>query len=683
MKYTARLTLGFLLTCVALPNLYGQWVQTNGPSNRVVSFFYVAGATVYASTDSGSIRSTDNGATWSYPPLGWPNDVAAFAVSGSYMYAGGGNSTIGVSTDCGATWGVDTSLHYSPTAFAIFDSNIFAGTAEGIFRSSNGAFRWQAVNSGLTDLNILCLAVNGSTLFAGTDGGIYSSTNNGTSWNLASTGLGNSVINVFAFSGGNVFAGTDGGVYLSTNNGATWAYASTGLAFGVVNSIAVSGGNIFTDVYGAGVYLSTNGGALWSPIDSGLTNLDVNAVAISGSKLLAGTPAGAFISTNNGTSWSTLRIGNPGTWIQAIAVTDTSVFASAEPGLWISTDNGADWIDREAGLGYSNVRALAFCGSSLIAGNGIPFISTNNGVSWTQSSTGMTSLTGGVNALTVNGSAIYAGTEDSGVYVSNDSGANWHSINTGLSVDYVFSMAALGSKIFAGTDQGVYRTTNAGANWNAVNIGLPHGAVWAFAEIGPVIFAGFLYDGLFLSTDSGSTWRSSDSGAIPYVNALATSGTNLFAATGTAVYLSTDYGTTWSNVSAGLPGVSVNVLACNATSIFAGTARDGVWKRPLSELETAVRASKSSIPQSFKLEQNYPNPFNPTTTIRYELPKSAFVHLTVFNLLGQAVRTLVNETEQAGYKSVSFNAGNLVSGMYFYRIQAGNFTDVKKMVLVK
>ena len=97
------------------------------------------------------------------------------------------------------------------------------------------------------------------------------------------------------------------------------------------------------------------------------------------------------------------------------------------------------------------------------------------------------------------------------------------------------------------------------------------------------------------------------------------------------------------------------------------------------------------VPKNFTLLQNYPNPFNPTTTIRYQLPKSSFVRLSIFNILGQQVRTLVNQTEQPGYKSVSFDGSNLPSGMYFYRItarqtaagQAGAFTDVKKMVLIK
>jgi hypothetical protein len=89
------------------------------------------------------------------------------------------------------------------------------------------------------------------------------------------------------------------------------------------------------------------------------------------------------------------------------------------------------------------------------------------------------------------------------------------------------------------------------------------------------------------------------------------------------------------------------------------------------------------VPKKFDLSQNYPNPFNPSTLIKYAIPHDAFVSIKVYNLLGQEITTLVNELKQTGYYSVTFNGSNLASGVYFYRIEAGNFTSVKKMVLVK
>ena len=85
----------------------------------------------------------------------------------------------------------------------------------------------------------------------------------------------------------------------------------------------------------------------------------------------------------------------------------------------------------------------------------------------------------------------------------------------------------------------------------------------------------------------------------------------------------------------------------------------------------------------YELNQNYPNPFNPTTTIKFTIPKESHVVLKVYNTLGQEVKTLINEFKEAGTYSVNFSGENLLTGMYFYRLEAGGFTQVKKMTLLK
>jgi hypothetical protein len=92
--------------------------------------------------------------------------------------------------------------------------------------------------------------------------------------------------------------------------------------------------------------------------------------------------------------------------------------------------------------------------------------------------------------------------------------------------------------------------------------------------------------------------------------------------------------------------------------------------------------AESVIPDMIALSQNYPNPFNPATIIKYQVPEDAFVIIKVYDILGKKVRTLVNE-KAAGYYSVNFNGSNLSSGIYFYSIAAGNFYQVKKMILAK
>jgi hypothetical protein len=91
----------------------------------------------------------------------------------------------------------------------------------------------------------------------------------------------------------------------------------------------------------------------------------------------------------------------------------------------------------------------------------------------------------------------------------------------------------------------------------------------------------------------------------------------------------------------------------------------------------------STVSRNFALEQNYPNPFNPSTTIQYSLENAAQVSLKVYNLLGQDVATLVNDRQEAGSYTVPFNALNLSSGVYFYRLEAGSFVSMKRLVFMK
>jgi hypothetical protein len=103
-------------------------------------------------------------------------------------------------------------------------------------------------------------------------------------------------------------------------------------------------------------------------------------------------------------------------------------------------------------------------------------------------------------------------------------------------------------------------------------------------------------------------------------------------------------------------------------------------------LERAMGTSNeelSDLPEKFDLKQNYPNPFNPTTKIAFDLPQAASVELVVFDMLGRKVATLVSERMTAGTHTMDFNASSLASGMYIYRIEAGSFTSIKKMMLIK
>jgi hypothetical protein len=110
-----------------------------------------------------------------------------------------------------------------------------------------------------------------------------------------------------------------------------------------------------------------------------------------------------------------------------------------------------------------------------------------------------------------------------------------------------------------------------------------------------------------------------------------------------------------------------------------GAVIDGIQYGTL----TGLQSTGVGIPKEVVLSQNFPNPFNPSTTIKYELPKSAMVRLNVFDMLGREVSVIVNERRDAGVHEVKFDGANLASGVYFYRLQAGDFTQTKRLLILK
>jgi hypothetical protein len=170
------------------------------------------------------------------------------------------------------------------------------------------------------------------------------------------------------------------------------------------------------------------------------------------------------------------------------------------------------------------------------------------------------------------------------------------------------------------------------------------------------------------------------------------SGNNLFVYTSAGVYEMRGGDTSWTLMNGtGLPSTySSNAFSLVGTKMFM-TGLDNsvplhstthVWKRDIGEI-TGVHEIPARIPDRFSLQQNYPNPFNPTTHFQFSIAGEQLVGLKVFDVLGREVATVVNEVKQPGRYEVEWNASGIPSGMYFYRLQAGKLSDVRKLLLMK
>jgi hypothetical protein len=295
-----------------------------------------------------------------------------------------------------------------------------------------------------------------------------------------------------------------------------------------------------------------------------------------------------------------------------------------------------------------------------------------------------------IRAFAVRDTFLLAGSNGGGVFRSTLRERSWTSVNDGIDDQVINTLVVKGSAIFAGTYEGVYRSTNNGSNWTTANDGLPEHDVSALMATPAYLYAGLMGEGVYRSDDYGENWTPFNVGlpdnySSRWITAFATDGSNLYVGTELGVYMAEGGDLPWSAIGHGLAESPILALAVCDDMLFAGTD-DGVWRE---ESPTSVSDGLSPIlPDSYTLAPNYPNPFNPETIIEYSLPIRAFVTIEIFNVIGQRVRTLINEPKSPGTYLVEWNgrddAGNALStGVYFYRLTAGEVTLTKKMLLLK
>lgn len=695
-----------------------QWQALLGPSGGIVQCFDTVKVTygsgppsyvIYAGTLGDGVFVDSINANYWLPVTAQPGnlDIYSIADSGGYMYIGTASGVylqIGNGVPKSANNGLTSS---TVRALMIHYGDIYAGTDSGLFISTDNGADWTKASLGSSASRVNSLTQSGSAVFAGTAStGVLRSTDNGSTWSAINNGLGSLDVNCLLVNGSDLLAGTSFGLYSSTNSGTTWNDASTGLTDLLVLSLTSNAGALYAGTFGGGVYISTDNGNTWEPHNFGLTSNSILALAsVPGIEYVyAGTTGGAFVTSPPGGTpepqptwmWNLNDYRMTNAFITTLGFRGDTLVAGSNSGVWATYPNfNNQWQSVNLGLTTSTI----WCQATNVP---YSYVGTDSGVfvstiftgyptlekQWTAANVGMPPFTFGVHALAVKGDTVFAGTGAGGVFISTNDAGSWSEVDAGLTSYQVNSFALMGSDVFVGQyGGGVYLSTDNGSTWSAENNGLSDQDVNCLAVAGNDLFAGTT-GGVFLSTDDGTSWTTVNNGLTSQdVYDLAVWDNNLFASfQGGSVLASTDDGGSWNMENAGMSSGSAVHLAIDTVNkllYFSGSG-DTLWSRPLSQMVTAIDAPPTNdLPHEFSLSQNYPNPFNPTTVISYQLSAGSDVTLKVYDVLGREVATLVNQKQSAGKYSVTFDGSKLASGVYFYRLVAGSYIAVKKLVLLK
>ena len=411
---------------------------------------------------------------------------------------------------------------------------------------------------------------------------------------------------------------------------------------------------LFTLLF-AGIALSQ--GDFWVPATA-LPTMNVTCLAFDqAGRLFAGTSDSyIFLSTDEGSTWTQVKTGMKDTIVMALAAGSGGYLyagTSGTDGMYRSTDAGAHWAKVIVDTTSNRSRVGAFCidanGQLLAASGGALGISTDNGAHWD-----LINIGGGGGGFGRGGISSIA---------SNSSGL-----------------------LFGGTGSGIFRSTDHGQSWENKSNGLQDSSVLSVCvDQNDYVFVGTNGGGVYGSQDYGQSWSRIDSGFInAYIHTIAVNSVgDVYVGTeGGGVYRSRDEGDTWEALSTGLTNFNIQSFAFDSLGTgFVATLGSGVSRSAHST--TPVKASPVELPREARLDQNYPNPFNPSTVIRYQLPDRRTVSLKVYSLLGTELATLVDGIQDAGDKSIVWNASGMPSGIYFCKLIAGDRSEVRKMTLLR
>ena len=722
-----RSRISFLLIAVLYPALVSaQWQPTNGPCGGTVYSLLARNGNLFAGTSGTVFLSTNGAASWTNVRKGLPR-TAVFALVSvvEAVFAACGKDGVFRSTDNGTNWiAVNNGLAgQEVVSLAADGTSLFAGASGTVFRSLNSGGTWSEVSNGLPQylsrVHALLVARRspiGTDVFAATSLGVFCSSDSGDHW--APTGMADREVFALASQDSLLFAATQQHIMISSNGGVNWTAGNPIGTDGHISSLAMRGTSLFAgsaiynDWYGSyryGVQRSTDNGASWEL--AALQNTPVHTLAFCDSCLYAGTDNGVFVSTDNGTNWSAANLGLTARSVTSVARCGSLIFVGTSQGVFRSRDSGSTWD--AAGLSNHDVSSLLLDGKFLLAGfsvgafDCIMYRSSDSGATWTgvdidlsRSIDGFTAC--GVSAFGRNDTVLFAGvpdrgTIDGGVYESADQGVHWKRADAGLITSDVWSLAATGRTLLAGSDSGrVFLSTDGGAEWSPFSIMGTKSRVQSLAIVDTSFVASTESDGVFRSTNSGLSWEATNDGLtdsqITTGSLVVWDATLLAGTQGSGIYMSSDQGGHWESANSGLPeSAYISALNVSEGDLVAAVENAGVWMRPLSQLITSsANSNATDLPLTFSLEQNYPNPFNPSTVIKYTVGGTrgwglgvSDISLVVYDVLGRTVATLVNERKLPGTYEVMFDGSALASGVYFCRMVAGDFCQTRKLLLLK
>jgi photosystem II stability/assembly factor-like uncharacterized protein len=623
------------------------------------------------------------------------HSARAEQIVGGYSYYLLVGPFVWTSSDTGKTWGIDTaglSGKFVNDIAVDTSGTLYGTTGAGLFFEPPDSTSWRPDSTFTLNNNLSKVFVDKANriFLAGSSGGVYISADNGGSWSVDSIGLGSLSPTSFGEDAyGNIYAVTASGVYKSSGGTGPWTEIDAGISAlaGTPPTInVVNGDSVLYAGTSVGLFASTDQGTTWIQADSGIQAESFYGIAENhAGRILLSSPLGIYARNASDTSWtkvfpsSGLRDGLP-LYADGLDNFYTILSDASTPSIGIvqkSTDAGATWAPDSNGISstqygvfYVDELGVQHIASSLY---GISFFDV-------------------IYDKPVGGSWML---DTAGFHIENNSYASCLVSNRQgwlyLSGYFVYPFTVLKPRVL--------RRPIKGGAWSVDTVGLPSSVTTfsSFAADANGIVYGRAFSSIYARETDGWT-------RIPFPSGLGTasvmaiscdSGNALWAAFETfafplviydGVYYTTDKGTTWTH--AGLDSVPVNSITCFGDTAYVITD-EGVFSLTRSPA-TGVKDRPLSLPQQVALDQAYPNPFNPSAIIRYQLPYESKVTLKVYNVLGELAATLREGVVSAGYKQETWNASGFASGVYFYRLEATSvadpykiFSQVKKMVLVK